>query len=394
MPKLCYNAPDGDVPFSHQSVFWALFMFFKKNKTKDTQELHQLEQQARDVVYAYTFGDYALKNDVTSCALDEKGVLALSVRLPKTISPEQVHAELGERLYAIGIPEINMNVTLYEAGGVGVHKPAAQDRLPPHPRIRHIIAIASGKGGVGKSTTAVNLALALKAAGHRVGLLDADIYGPSLPDMLGVAGVKPVMENGQFVPIDAYGMPMMSIGSLIDDGGTPIAWRGIKATGALMQMFNDTAFGHLDYLLIDMPPGTGDIQLSLAQKIPITAAIIVTTPQHIALLDVKKGMALFEKTHIPILGVIENMAMYTCSQCGHSEPIFGADGGRLIAEQYGVPLLGQLPLTAVIREKMDQGAPVALDKDSHAGEHYHAIARKVAEMVIPLAKPKDETRIF
>lgn len=374
-------------------------MFFRKTKTNDTQDLKSpdrktLEQKARDIIEAYTLENYALKNDVTACVLDDKGVLALSVRLPKIVSPEQVHAELGERLYAIGIPEINMNVTLYEAGGVGVHKPAAQDRLPPHPRIRHIIAIASGKGGVGKSTTAVNLALALKAAGHRVGLLDADIYGPSLPDMLGVAGVKPVMENGQFVPIDAYGMPMMSIGSLIDDGGTPIAWRGIKATGALMQMFNDTAFGHLDYLLIDMPPGTGDIQLSLAQKIPITAAIIVTTPQHIALLDVKKGMALFEKTHIPILGVIENMAMYTCSQCGHSEPIFGADGGRLIAEQYGVPLLGQLPLTAVIREKMDQGVPVALDKDSHAGEHYHAIARKVAEMVIPLAKPKDETRIF
>lgn len=374
-------------------------MFFKKTKTNDTQDLKSpdrktLEQKARGIIEAYTLENYALKNDVTACVLDDKGVLALSVRLPKTVSPEQVHAELGERLHAIGIPEINMNVTLYEAGGVGMHKPAAQDRLPPHPRIRHIIAIASGKGGVGKSTTAVNLALALKAAGHRVGLLDADIYGPSLPDMLGVAGVKPVMENGQFVPIDAYGMPMMSIGSLIDDGGTPIAWRGIKATGALMQMFNDTAFGHLDYLLIDMPPGTGDIQLSLAQKIPITAAIIVTTPQHIALLDVKKGMALFEKTHIPILGVIENMAMYTCSQCGHSEPIFGADGGRLIAEQYGVPLLGQLPLTAVIREKMDQGAPVALDKDSHVGEHYHAIARKVAEMVIPFAKPKDETRIF
>lgn len=208
-------------------------------------------------------------------------------------------------------------------------KPSKQSQIAPHPRIRHIVVVASGKGGVGKSTTTVNVALALQKLGKKVGVLDADIYGPSIPDMLGVAGVKPMVENGKFVPVSAFGMPVMSIGSLLDSDNTPVAWRGIKATGALMQLFNDTDFPYLDYLLIDMPPGTGDIQLTLAQRIPVTGAVIVTTPQHIALLDAQKGIEMFNKTDIGVVGVIENMALHTCTNCGFVDEIFG-EGERQI----------------------------------------------------------------
>ena len=209
-----------------------------------------------------------------------------------------------------------------------------QASLAAHPRIRHIIVVASGKGGVGKSTTTVNIALALQKLGNRVGVLDADIYGPSMPTMLGVADVKPQLENEQFVPVDAHGIAMLSIGSLLDGENTPVAWRGPKATGALMQLYNQTNWPQLDYLVIDMPPGTGDIQLTLAQRIPVTGAVIVTTPQHVALLDAQKGIEMFNKTSIPVLGVVENMALHTCSNCNHTEAIFGTGGGEMIAEQY------------------------------------------------------------
>ncbi|OPH35213.1 antiporter inner membrane protein [Moraxella atlantae] len=268
-----------------------------------------------------------------------------------------------------------------------------QADLAPHPRIRHIVVVASGKGGVGKSTTTVNLALALQQLGKRVGILDADIYGPSVPAMLGVAGVQPQLENEQFVPIEAHGLAMLSIGSLLTDDTTPIAWRAAKATGALMQLFGQTNWPQLDYLLIDMPPGTGDIQLTLAQRIPVTGAVIVTTPQHIALLDAQKGVELFNKTQIPVLGIVENMALHVCSQCGHTEAIFGQGGGADMAARYGVPLLGQLPLAAGIREHMDAGTPSVVAQDEFA-PYYRQIAENVDAQIAKIAKPVDHQRIF
>jgi ATP-binding protein involved in chromosome partitioning len=272
--------------------------------------------------------------------------------------------------------------------------PPTQSQLPPHPRIRHVIVVASGKGGVGKSTTAVNLALALQKAGARVGVLDADIYGPSIPTMLGVAGRTPNIENEQFVPIDAHGMAVLSIGNLTGDDNTPVVWRGPKATGALMQLFNQTAWPDLDYLVIDMPPGTGDIQLTLAQRIPVTGAVIVTTPQHIALLDAQKGIELFNKVNIPILGVVENMALHVCSQCGQVDEIFGAGGGQKLGEQYQIPVLGKLPLDATIRENADAGHPSVVVGDA-AAPLYQQIALKVIERVSALPqRQRDDKRIF
>jgi ATP-binding protein involved in chromosome partitioning len=272
--------------------------------------------------------------------------------------------------------------------------PPTQSQLPPHPRIRHVIVVASGKGGVGKSTTAVNLALALQKAGARVGVLDADIYGPSIPTMLGVAGRTPKIENEQFVPIDAHGMAVLSIGNLTGDDNTPVVWRGPKATGALMQLFNQTAWPDLDYLVIDMPPGTGDIQLTLAQRIPVTGAVIVTTPQHIALLDAQKGIELFNKVNIPILGVVENMALHVCSQCGQVDEIFGAGGGQKLGEQYQIPVLGKLPLDATIRENADAGHPSVVVGDA-AAPLYQQIALKVIERVSALPqRQRDDKRIF
>jgi ATP-binding protein involved in chromosome partitioning len=225
--------------------------------------------------------------------------------------------------------------------------------------IQHIIAVASGKGGVGKSTTAVNLALALKARGARVGLLDADIYGPSVGLMLGIAdGTRPDTRDGKLLlPLMAHGIASMSMAYLANER-TPMVWRGPMAGGALIQMLEQTAWGDLDYLLIDMPPGTGDIQLTLSQKASLSGAVIVTTPQDIALLDARKGIEMFQKVSVPVLGVIENMATHTCSACGHTESIFGADGGERIAREYGVALLASLPLERAIREYTDGGTPV------------------------------------
>lgn len=242
--------------------------------------------------------------------------------------------------------------------------------------IKHIIAVASGKGGVGKSTTAVNLALALKARGHSVGLLDADIYGPSQQVMLGVAeGTRPEQKDGQYlIPVMAHGLKTMSMGYLVTDR-TPMVWRGPMAGGALAQMLEQTLWGELDYLVIDMPPGTGDIQLTLSQKAKVAGAVIVTTPQDIALMDAKKGIEMFRKVDIPILGVVENMAVHICSECGHAEHIFGADGGQRIAGEYGVALLGSLPLSLAIREQTDSGLPTVLaDPESAATATYLEIA--------------------
>ena len=253
-----------------------------------------------------------------------------------------------------------------------------QGTLTPHPRVRNVIAVGSGKGGVGKSTTAVNLALALAADGARVGVLDADVYGPSVPAMLGLSGRPDSPDNKSIEPMRAFGVEAMSIGLLVDQD-TPMIWRGPMATSALMQLFNDTLWGDLDYLLIDLPPGTGDIQLTLAQKIPVAGAVIVTTPQDIATLDAKKALKMFEKVEVPVLGIVENMAVHTCSNCGHVEHLFGQGGGERMAAQYGVPLLGSLPLDIAIREQGDAGQPVVVAApDSAAAQAYRLTARVMA----------------
>lgn len=252
----------------------------------------------------------------------------------------------------------------------------AQQNIKSMENIRNIIAVASGKGGVGKSTTSVNLALALAAEGARVGLLDADIYGPSVQMMLGVPeGQRPKQYGTHYLlPIEAYGVQSMSMGYLIT-ADTPMVWRGPMATGALQQLLNQTYWQDLDYLIIDMPPGTGDIQLTLSQKVPVSGAVIVTTPQDIALLDAQKGIEMFRKVSVPVLGVIENMAVHICGECGHQEHVFGEGGGDRIATTYGVPLLGALPLSMQIRKQADCGKPVlAADPDGDAAMLYRQVA--------------------
>jgi ATP-binding protein involved in chromosome partitioning len=254
------------------------------------------------------------------------------------------------------------------------------------PGVKNIIAVASGKGGVGKSTTAVNLALALAAEGATVGLLDADIYGPSQPQMLGITGRPDSPDGKSLSPMIAYGIQAMSIGFLIDVE-TPMVWRGPMVTSALEQLLTETRWEDVDYLVIDMPPGTGDIQLTLAQKVPVTGAVIVTTPQDIALLDARKGLKMFEKVGIPILGIVENMSIHTCSKCGHEEHIFGEGGGARMAGDYGLEVLGSLPLAMQIREQADSGKPtVVSDPDGRVAEIYREIARKVAVKVADKGK--------
>ena len=260
------------------------------------------------------------------------------------------------------------------------------------PKVKTIVAVASGKGGVGKSTTAVNLALALAAEGASVGLLDADIYGPSIPMMMGIEG-KPESQDGQTMePMANYGVQVMSIGFLVPQDEAMI-WRGPMATQALEQLLRQTNWKDLDYLIVDMPPGTGDIQLTLSQRVPMTGAVIVTTPQDIALLDAKKGIKMFEKVGVPILGIVENMAVHVCSNCGHVEHIFGADGGKKMATQYKMDYLGTLPLAMQIRLQADSGHPsVVSDPDSDVAGLYKAVARKVALSIA--AKNKDFSSKF
>ena len=268
-------------------------------------------------------------------------------------------------------------------------------RIVPHavqrgvqllPKVKNIVAVASGKGGVGKSTTAVNLALALAAEGASVGILDADIYGPSQPMMMGIEG-RPESSDGQSMePMENYGVQVMSIGFLVD-ADNPMIWRGPMATQALEQLLRQTNWAELDYLIVDMPPGTGDIQLTLSQRVPLTGAVIVTTPQDIALLDAKKGIKMFEKVGVPILGIVENMAVHVCEKCGHLEHIFGQDGGKKMAAEYGMDYLGALPLNLSIRVQADSGRPsVVSDPDSEVSALYKSMARQVAVKIAQRAK--------
>lgn len=255
---------------------------------------------------------------------------------------------------------------------------SAQRGVQMIPNVKNIIAVASGKGGVGKSTTSVNLALALAAEGATVGILDADIYGPSQPQMLGITGRPESIDGKSMEPMDAHGIQVMSIGVLIDQD-TPMVWRGPMVTSALEQLLRETRWRDLDYLVIDLPPGTGDIQLTLSQKVPVTGAVIVTTPQDIALLDARKGLKMFEKVGVSIIGIVENMSTHICSNCGHEEHIFGAGGGAKMCEDYNVELLGSLPLDIHIREQADSGTPtVVADPEGAIAGIYRDIARRTA----------------
>jgi len=280
-----------------------------------------------------------------------------------------------------GVGNVSANVT----SKVVAH--AVQRGVKLLPGVKNIVAIASGKGGVGKSTTAVNLALALAQEGASVGLLDADIYGPSQPVMLGIAGQQPQSVDGQSMePLEAHGIKCMSIGFLVD-AETPMVWRGPMVTQALEQLLKETNWGELDYLIVDMPPGTGDTQLTLSQKVPVTGAVIVTTPQDIALIDARKGLKMFEKVGIPILGIVENMSIHVCSNCGHAEHIFGHGGAEKMCQDYDVAFLGALPLELSIRQLADSGTPTVVGApDSTAAELYRAIARRVAVKIAETAK--------
>jgi ATP-binding protein involved in chromosome partitioning len=292
-----------------------------------------------------------------------------------------IHNDVVNAVRSIaGIGEVKANVH----SKIVAH--AAQRGVKLLSNVKNIIAVASGKGGVGKSTTAVNLALALAAEGAQVGILDADIYGPSQPMMMGISGRPETTDGKTMEPMENYGLQVSSIGFMIDPD-EPMVWRGPIVTQALQQLLEQTNWRDLDYLIVDMPPGTGDIQLTLSQKVPVTGAVIVTTPQDIALLDARKGLKMFEKVGIPILGIVENMSVHICSNCGHAEPIFGTGGGEKMCKDYGTEFLGALPLTMSIREQTDSGKPtVVAEPDGPVADIYKAIARKIAVKIAEKTK--------
>ena len=334
------------------------------------------------VIDPYLGVDLVSASAVKSINVDGQNV---QVEIELGFPVERYGAELQELLKApIDALGESIAVTFDIRAKIAAH--SVQHGVKRLPEVRNIIAVASGKGGVGKSTTATNLALALRDEGANVAILDADIYGPSQPRMLGAQG-KPASRDGKSMePIISYGIQSMSIGNLIEED-TPMIWRGPMVTGALEQLLNDTNWTDVDYLIIDLPPGTGDIQLTLCQKIPVSGALIVTTPQDIALLDARKALKMFEKVDVPVLGIIENMSVHVCTSCGHEDHIFGAGGGESMAQQYGVDLLGALPLDREIREGMDTGKPtVALQPDSRSSEMYREIARRVAAKLAVRAK--------
>ena len=337
------------------------------------------EQSVKDRIQTFEhellYQDLLKSKSVKSIDIDGDAVsVALKLGFPCVGVIDEIAAKLVQHLKADGnIAQAEVSISWK----VSAHK--VQSDVKPIAQIKNIIAVASGKGGVGKSTTTVNLALALQAEGAKVGILDADIYGPSQPMMLGVQGEKPESEDNKTIqPIEAHGLKSMSIGYLVDEGQAMI-WRGPMVSNALQQLLNDTNWGELDYLIVDLPPGTGDIQLTLAQRVPVTAALIVTTPQDIALLDARKAIDMFEKVKIPSLGLVENMATHICSECGHVEAIFGSGGGQALAAQYNIELLGSLPLDLQIRTTTDGGNPIVIaDPEGMVAGIYRQIARKLA----------------
>jgi ATP-binding protein involved in chromosome partitioning len=342
----------------------------------------QIQAALKEVVDPNTGKDLATSRAVRNIRLDG-GDVTLDVELgyPAKSQIDPIRRAVIARLKSVpGIGNISVNVSQK------IVSHAVQRGVKLLPNVKNIIAIASGKGGVGKSTTAVNLALALAAEGARAGILDADIYGPSQPQMLGISG-RPESPDGKTInPMEAHGIQAMSIGFLIDVE-TPMVWRGPMATQALDQLLTETRWNDIDYLLVDMPPGTGDIQLTLSQKVPVTGAVIVTTPQDIALLDARKGLKMFEKVGVPILGIVENMSIHICSKCGHEEHIFGTGGGARMAGDYDIDLLGTLPLDIHIREQVDSGKPTVIaDPDGRVAEIYREIARKIAIKIADSAK--------
>jgi len=337
----------------------------------------------KDLIDPNTKKDFVSTRSAKNITVDgDKVSLDVELGYPAQTQVESIRRAVVEAIKTVpGVASVDAKVTIK----IVAH--AVQRNLKPLPGVKNIIAVASGKGGVGKSTTAVNLALALAQEGASVGLLDADIYGPSIPQMLGLAGRQPESEDGKSMdPLVAYGVQTMSIGYMVDVD-SPMVWRGPMVTQALEQLLNQTHWKDLDYLIVDMPPGTGDTQLTLAQKVPVTGAVIVTTPQDIALIDARKGLKMFDKVGIPILGLVENMSIHICSKCGHEEHIFGHGGGETMCRDYDTELLGSLPLELSIRELADAGKPTVVGApDSRAADIYRAIARRLAVKVAERAK--------
>ncbi|MEX2163818.1 MAG: iron-sulfur cluster carrier protein ApbC [Sulfuricaulis sp.] len=334
----------------------------------------QVETALKEVVDPYLELDLVAAKAVKKINVDGSKVsLDIELGFPAKGHVGSLTSKIKEKITALnGVKDVSVKFS------TNISSHGVQKGVKPIEGVKNIIAVASGKGGVGKSTVAVNLALALSAEGANVGILDADIYGPSQPMMLG-AKMKPESKDGKSIePIMSYRIQSMSIGYLIDEE-TPMVWRGPMVTQALEQLLKDTKWKDVDYLIVDLPPGTGDIQLTLAQKVPVTGAIIVTTPQDIALLDARKGLKMFEKVEIPVLGIVENMSTHICSQCGHEEHIFGSGGGQKMAAQYNVDFLGSLPLDIRIRQETDSGRPtVVADPDCRISQIYRDVARRVS----------------
>jgi ATP-binding protein involved in chromosome partitioning len=341
----------------------------------------QVQAALKKFIDPNTGKDYVASRSARNIKIDgDKVSLDIELGYPAKTQIEPVRKEIETLLRAAGAAQAEANVYSKIVSHV------AQQGVKLIPGVRNIIAVASGKGGVGKSTTAVNLALALAAEGAKVGILDADIYGPSQPTMLGISG-RPESADGKTIePMMGHGIQTSSIGFLIDTD-TPMVWRGPMVTSALEQLLRNTVWKDLDYLVVDLPPGTGDIQLTLAQKVPVTGAVIVTTPQDIALLDARRGLKMFEKVNVPILGIVENMSTHICSNCGHEEHIFGEGGAQRMSSDFGVELLGQLPLDMSIRVQTDSGRPtVVSDPDGRPAEIYRQIARRVGVKIAERAK--------
>ncbi|MGH2443762.1 MAG: iron-sulfur cluster carrier protein ApbC [Chloroflexota bacterium] len=348
----------------------------------------QIETALRGLKEPYLGMDLVSANAVRDIRVQD-GRVAVDVELgfPSGDYPSQLAGTLRELVRKLpGVREAEVQV------GTQILSHAVQRNLTPLKGVKNIIAVASGKGGVGKSTVAVNLALALASDGAHVGMLDADIYGPSQPRMLGLKGRPSSKDGKRIVPMRGHGIQCMSVGFLVDEE-TPMVWRGPMVTQALMQLIGDTDWKDLDYLIVDMPPGTGDIQLTLSQRVPVSGAVIVTTPQEIALLDARKGLKMFQKVEVGILGIVENMSVHICSNCGHTEHIFGAGGGARMAEQYGVKLLGELPLDIHIREEADGGRPtVVAAPDSPRARAYFQMARRTAGALA--IRARDRSSVF